>query len=337
MGETIGVPKTVSCRVQTEIVGKEDPPRIMAKEQGETGDEPAVVPIPIGLVEPTEIDQPVGPVTRRRARELASVEMASEAANAEEQPGELKEEVDSEVMGASMPAEKGSPLAIVLEKELSEPDTVILEKQVDVAEGEREGDSQEKTELLAEQDKCLWRFKLPGKWSVLYQKWFKYLMRVIQSSPWYVLISLRMPVELPSVPFTGIRNVTVHSIGVIQNTTLTIYFSGSTQGKYLLVLMKEVLARVLHRTLLILRVLDHHHLISRRTSQWCRCSSAANPGDPPPDIRKLWTCLNELVLGDQHPNPLNQPVASVDSALPPNYSHSGSAIPEELEVEEPEG
>ncbi|CAM2097200.1 unnamed protein product [Caretta caretta] len=58
------------------------------------------------------------------------------------------------------------------------------------------------------------------------------------------------------------------------------------------------------------------------------------------DIRELQTRLNELVLGDQCPNPLNQPVASVDSTFPPNwvaYSHAGSAIPEESEVEESEG
>ncbi|CAM2097199.1 unnamed protein product [Caretta caretta] len=136
MGETTGEPATVSTWVQTLIVDTEEPPGIMAKELGEMGDESAVVSIPIGLVEPTEIDRPVGPVTRR-TRKLASAEMASEAANTEEQPDELAEETDSEVTGASVPAEKGSPLATVLEEELSEPATVILENQVDVAE-ERE-------------------------------------------------------------------------------------------------------------------------------------------------------------------------------------------------------
>ncbi|CAM2100786.1 unnamed protein product [Caretta caretta] len=122
----------------------------MAKELGETGVESAVVPIPIGLGEPTETDWPMRPVTRRRARELASVEMASEAENAVEQPGELEEEVDSEGTGASLPAEKGSPPAIVPEEEeLSEPDTVILEKQVDVAEGEREDDSEKTVSALS--------------------------------------------------------------------------------------------------------------------------------------------------------------------------------------------
>ncbi|XP_065408036.1 uncharacterized protein LOC135972748 [Chrysemys picta bellii] len=54
------------------------------------------------------------------------------------------------------------------------------------------------------------------------------------------------------------------------------------------------------------------------------------------DIRKLQTRLNELVLGDQSPNPFNQSVASVDSTPTPDwvaYFQAGSDTPEELEME----